>query len=58
VFDDLVLSGSTEDIGAELANRVRRYSPASIGMTFTTNDPLSVVESSAAAFEVMDRLLG
>lgn len=58
VFDDLVLSGSPERIGAELAHRVRAHRPASIGMTFTTDDPGAVVEASIGAFAAMDRELG
>ncbi len=58
VFDDLVLSGDAESIGRELAARARQHRPSTIGMTFTTDDPLSVVEASAAAFAVMDRELG
>ena len=57
VLNDLVIAGTPETIGVELARRARRFTPDTIGLTFTTGDPISVVERSAAAFAAMDRRL-
>ncbi|WP_353988444.1 LLM class flavin-dependent oxidoreductase [Ruicaihuangia caeni] len=57
IFDDLIISGTPDRIGGELAARVERFAPSTIGLTFTTADPLRVVEHSASAFEVMNRRL-
>jgi 5,10-methylenetetrahydromethanopterin reductase len=51
IFADLVLAGSPADVGRVLAERVRAHRPDSIGLTFTTPDPVQVVKDAAAAFE-------
>jgi hypothetical protein len=57
IFADLVLAGSPADVGRALAERVRAHRPDSIGLTFTTPDPIRVVADAAAAFAVLDAAL-
>lgn len=57
VFDDLVLHGSPADVGRRLAERVRTLHPTTVGLTFTSLDPLAVVHASADTFAVLDKEL-
>jgi 5,10-methylenetetrahydromethanopterin reductase len=57
VFDDLVLSGTPAAVGRRLAERARALRPTTVGLTFTSRDPLAVVQASAEAFATLDKEL-
>lgn len=57
VFDQLVIAGTAAEVAARLAARVRRFHPTTIGLTFTSPDPLAVVDAAASAFHALDKEL-
>jgi hypothetical protein len=57
ILHDLVIGGTADHVGRELARRVRRYAPDSAGLTFDTPDPEAAVEATAAAFGAFDKEL-
>jgi hypothetical protein len=52
VVDDLVIYGRPEQVGRELATRVRSFQPQSVGLTLLTPDPRTTLDSAAAALAV------
>jgi len=57
LFDELVMHGSPEAVGRELAKRVRPLQPASVGVALLTDDPLRTLEPAAEALAVAVREL-
>jgi 5,10-methylenetetrahydromethanopterin reductase len=57
LLDELVMHGSPEAVGHELAQRVRPLQPASIGVALLTDDPLQTLEPAAEALAVAAREL-
>ena len=57
LLDELVMHGSPDVVGHELAQRVRPLQPASIGVALLTDDPLQTLEPAAEALAVAAREL-
>lgn len=55
VFAELVLTGTPQQVGVCLAERVQRWHPDSVGFTFTDDDLHAAIDRSAAAFHVLDQ---
>lgn len=58
LLDELVMHGSPELVGSQLASRVRPLQPWSIGVALLTDDPLTTLEPAAEALAVAARELG
>jgi 5,10-methylenetetrahydromethanopterin reductase len=52
LLDELVMRGTPEQVGRELAARVRPFNPTSVGLTLFTADPVATLEPAAAALAV------
>jgi hypothetical protein len=46
------MRGTPEQVGRELAARVRPFNPTSVGLTLFTADPVATLEPAAAALAV------
>jgi 5,10-methylenetetrahydromethanopterin reductase len=58
VLHDILLVGSPETIGVEMARRARAHAPQSIGLTFANDEPEASIESTLATFHAFDKELG
>jgi 5,10-methylenetetrahydromethanopterin reductase len=56
-LDELVIHGSPEAVGRELAQRLRPLQPLSIGVALLTDDPLATLEPAAQALAIAAREL-
>ena len=52
VLDELTAFGTPEQVGRDLASRVRFLQPTSLGIAMVAEDPMSVLESAAEALAV------
>jgi 5,10-methylenetetrahydromethanopterin reductase len=56
-LDELVVHGSPDEVGNELAARLGPLQPASIGVALLTDDPLSTLQPAATALAIAARKL-
>lgn len=57
VLDSILLAGEPDDVAARLADRVQRFAPASVGLSFGGEDLPNCLELAAATFAALDRRL-
>ena len=57
LLDELLICGSPEDVGHDIAARLRGLEPTSIGLALLTSDPLWTLEPAATALAVARREL-
>jgi 5,10-methylenetetrahydromethanopterin reductase len=55
LFDELVVHGAPEGVGAALAERLGPLQPTSIGVALLTDDPLGTLEPAAKALSIAAR---